>query len=199
MDQESKQDLLDFIEENKSLFENNAWEEIYKDIDGVVTADSQVGEFTKILLDLNFNPLSYMDYVPEKFLAWSDVVEVNIPNNIMEIRDMAFMGCKIKDIKLPLKIRKIGREAFAYSKIKFIELPNKLDKIEHSLFFYCSSLEGIYIPKGIKAIEKNAFFDCDRLRKIYYEGSEEDWNRIEIDDSNNYYLSNARILYNYSM
>ncbi len=43
-----------------------------------------------------------------------------------------------------------------------------------------SNLKRIYIPKSVKYIPKNCFLGCISLEEVYYEGSEENFNKMEI-------------------
>ena len=44
----------------------------------------------------------------------------------------------------------------------------------------CTKLERITLPKSIKEVSKGAFLDCVSLKDVYYEGTEEEWNRIKL-------------------
>ena len=47
-------------------------------------------------------------------------------------------------------------------------------------FSGCVNLKRITIPKSITRIEENAFRGCDSLEDVYYEGSLEEWRKIDI-------------------
>ena len=59
---------------------------------------------------------------------------------------------------------------------------------------YSNALEDVTIPKSIKNIHSYAF-SCQNLTTVYYSGTEESWNKIEIDSSNDI-LINAERIYN---
>ena len=63
------------------------------------------------------------------------------------------------------------------------------------MFGGCKSLPSIYIPKSIKSIETEAFSCCDSLTDVYYEGSEEDWEKIVVESGNDC-LTGATIHFN---
>ena len=44
----------------------------------------------------------------------------------------------------------------------------------------CTKLERITLPKSIKEVSKGAFLDCVSLKDVYYEGTEEEWNKIKL-------------------
>ena len=110
----------------------------------------------------------------------------------------AFENCFNLSDKIDLSsIVELGSRAFSYClKIKEVVLGKNLQAIKYLTFRKCTRLETIYIPKSIKQIEYDAFNECNNLKNIYYEGNEEEWNSIKIDDTNLEYLSNAEIHFN---
>ena len=58
-----------------------------------------------------------------------------------------------------------------------------LFEIRENVLKGCSNLTRIYIPKSITHIYHGAFKDCQKLKEVYYEGSEVDWNNINIETS----------------
>lgn len=65
-------------------------------------------------------------------------------------------------------------------KIRSIILPSTIEKITSGTFSGCFSLERISLPKKITFIPQGAFRDCPNLKDVYYEGSEEEWEKITI-------------------
>lgn len=59
-------------------------------------------------------------------------------------------------------------------------LPPSIDKIPAKMFKNCYKLKRITFPKRIKCVPEKAFEDCTALEDIYYEGSEQDWDSIDI-------------------
>ena len=64
------------------------------------------------------------------------------------------------------------------------ETPYYLESIGNNVFSGCSSLENIAIPTSVTSIGDGAFQDCDSLTHVYYEGSESQWNYINIGSDN---------------
>lgn len=50
--------------------------------------------------------------------------------------------------------------------------------------FECGSLSTVTIPTSMTSIGSGAFADCDKLTDVYYDGTEEQWNRISIGEQN---------------
>ncbi len=154
-----------------------------------------------------------------------NIISVELPETVETIDEGAFDSCNsLSTIKLPSKLESIGKYAFydcdaleevsfpstlisidycAFrycTKLKSINLPSGFSQIDEEAFYGCTSIKSIYLPSDITQIGKNAFYDCKSLTDVYYEGSEEDWNNININkDGNSYLLLFSTIHYNYDM
>lgn len=75
----------------------------------------------------------------------------------------------------------VAKGAFAGNeKITDIILPSSIERLPQGAFAGCSSLKNITIPKKIKHIKEKTFDGCCNLENIYYEGTPEEWDKIEI-------------------
>ena len=102
---------------------------------------------------------------------------MTIGNSVTSIGDYAFRGCSsLVEIVIPNSVTSIGKCAFAY----------------------CNSLTNVVIPDSVELIGDDAFYLCYSLADVYYTGSEDEWNIIDISESNNSYLVDATIHYNYT-
>ena len=99
-------------------------------------------------------------------------------------------GCTDKIIRVPLEAKNrygkkvpviaIGQEAFrGNTEVTDIILSSNISRIGNGAFAGCTSLERITLPRGITNIWQNTFEGCTSLREIYYEGTLEEWNRID--------------------
>ena len=90
-------------------------------------------------------------------------------------------------------VTEISGYAFANcTSLTEIELPDGLRVIAESVF-NSSALVSVTIPKSVTTIGYTAFWDCADLTDVYFEGSEEDWKKIE----NNGSVSFNEVFYNY--
>lgn len=90
-------------------------------------------------------PDSVVSISKSAFSSNTDIVEINISNNIKNIENYTFMHCSnLKNIIFGSKIKTIGNSAFED----------------------CESLESINIPDNIVDIKYSAFKDCTKLKTI---------------------------------
>ena len=106
------------------------------------------------------------DDILEQYYGVSD--SVVIPNNVIEIGDFAFDGCKtLLSVSIPSNVTEIGDGAFmGCESLKSICIPDGVMEIHSSTFSQCILLESISIPKSVRIIEDNAFSGCASLSSI---------------------------------
>lgn len=75
----------------------------------------------------------------------------------------------------------IGFEAFyGCLSLTSITIPNSVTSIGNAAFYYCKSLTSINIPNAVTSIGKQAFVGCKSLADIRYNGTIEQWQKIEL-------------------
>lgn len=123
-----------------------------------------------------------------------------IPDSVKTIGHQAFTNCQnITGIVIPDTVTKI--ETFAFSScenLKNVTMGNGIKAIDRYVFYWCKNLKSIAIPKSVTTIDVGAFHLCEKLTDVYYEGTETDWNSIDINNywEYNEYLLNANIHFN---
>lgn len=81
---------------------------------------------------------------------------------------------------LPADIKEIGDQAFnADLDLQVAIIPNNIKSIGASAFANCINLKVVSIPPSIQNIGYNAFFNCYSLKRINFNGTKEEWKRIQ--------------------
>jgi hypothetical protein len=103
----------------------------------------------------------------------SNMVHINIPSNITDIYEAAFMKCKqLEGVSIPDGVTKIAQDTFLKCKnLKNIVISQTVTQIEPQAFFGCSSLTKVYIPDNVEWIDSGAFEDCINLKRVSIPGS----------------------------
>lgn len=86
-------------------------------------------------------------------------------------------------------------EPFAFSDcngLTQIVLPKGLTNIGQGAFQVCENLANVTIPSSVVSIGEGAFNYCEKLKDVYYDGTKEQWGKINIDKDNEY-LTRATI------
>ena len=123
---------------------------------------------------------------------------ISIPNSVNSIGNSAFYVCDgLTNIDLPDSITTIGANAFgqAHGLTEF-RIPSEIKVVEENFIYLSRKLKTVIIPKTVTQIKKSAFQGCP-LADVFYEGTEEEWNKITIEENNDPLFS-ASIHFNYS-
>ncbi len=92
--------------------------------------------------------------------------------------------CELKSLSLPDSLTEFGYNAFEFTEVSELTVPQGITVIPHSAFWGCT-FETITLPAALTTIESSAFIDCYALTTVYFEGTEEQWNNVSIDNSLN--------------
>ena len=141
-----------------------------------------------------------------QFFGFKEVTSISISNTVKEISGNAFCNCTlVKDIYYNGTIEdwcqvKRGYAYFAEGMTNYdnfymldennqyyiptdIIIPEGIETIWGNSFYYFPFLNSITIPKSVKSIESGAFDWCNNLSNIYYNGTIEDWCKMNMNDS----------------
>lgn len=108
-----------------------------------------------------------------------------------------FKNCKnLTKIILPETWEYLTRGMFQNcTSLEKYTIPNSIKAVCSEAFNDCVRLEEIYIPKSVTTIGESAFLGCSLLKNVYYEGSEDEWDLLSIDQLNET-LGEAEIHFN---
>lgn len=120
MTENNRHVILQFIKDNlKEKIRQNDWEYIYTEGTDQLWSehgyDRILGDFTMILLKAGIDPLQYLNYIPEAYLAGSEDLKGKfiIPNHIKQIKDTAFYECPyLEEVYIPKSVKFLGDDCF---------------------------------------------------------------------------------------
>lgn len=146
-------------------------------------------------------PASVTKIDTNAFLGCKSLQEIifSEKSRLEEIEANVFSGCtSLESINIPASVTQIGASAFVEcSNLKNVTFgeDSKLTAISVRMFNSCTSLQSVVIPASVTEILDGAFNGCSNLEIVYYGGTEEKWTTININNTNNNYLSGATIYY----
>ena len=96
------------------------------------------------------------------------IKEIKIPNNITNINDYTFCGCRsLTSVTIPDSVTSIGEGAFRdCTNLTSIAIPDSVTRIGEFTFSGCESLKSITIPDSVTSIGREAFSGCESLTCI---------------------------------
>ena len=172
-----------FADEEINVHEDNAY---YKIIDGVLFTEDE-----KTLV-----------YYPANKAG----AEYTVPATVTRIEDYAFeSNVLLESLTIPGTVTYIGGSFIAYSNVKYVYLGNGITELEscfshsdvksliipdsvktigYATFWSAESLETLVIGSGVEAIDKNILRYTGNLSVVHYKGTQEDWDKITIDETN---------------
>lgn len=118
------------------------------------------------------------------FYECSNLKNVNISNNLTSIEQSVFAYCtSLASVTIPNSVTSIGNYAFSHcSSLTNIVIPNGVTFIGPRAFEYCKYMTKIVIPNSVTTIYSNAFDGCPVLGYVYFDGTIEEWKKIEFED-----------------
>jgi uncharacterized protein YjdB len=117
----------------------------------------------------------------------TSLTSITIPNSVTNIGICAFAVCKnLVSIIIPNSITSIEVGVFSdCTSLTSITIPKSVTSIEIDAFSYCTNLTSVTIPNSVTSIEEAAFYKCNKLSDVYYKGTKSQWNKVNIDNSDN--------------
>ena len=116
------------------------------------------------------------------FRSYTGITNVTIPEGVKSIGNSVFRNCTgITNVTIPKSMESIGASAFYYcTGIANVSIPESVTSIGNWAFSWCTNLQSITVPKSVTSIGSDVFYNCSNLQYIYYDGTEEDWNKLNV-------------------
>ena len=120
----------------------------------------------------------------ELYLNGKLVTEVRFPDGIKEIKPVLAGISSLKKVIIPDSATNMRSNTGAFEGCKNLEEvifegTSKIDKI-YGTFRGCSSLKSVHIPASVTEFANQPFADCN-LESVYYDGTFEDWCKIDFE------------------
>lgn len=116
------------------------------------------------------------------FNRCSELHEVKIDEGVEEIEEYSFSQTGIENIIFPSSCRAFNESAFSNSSIKKISLQGAVHLYDY-LFANCSELRTVVLSNSLRYIENNVFYRTPKLDSIHYNGTIEEWEKVEKERS----------------
>jgi hypothetical protein len=126
--------------------------------------------------------------IGENAFSYCAFTSIVIPDGVTTIGNGAFVGCEsLTSVTIPNSVTSIGGGAFqdCVSLLTSIVIPDGVTSIQSWVFARCESITSVTIPRSVTSIESWAFYECKSLVVIKYDGTIEQWKKIEVDARKN--------------
>lgn len=172
---------IDFLNQQSVIdsINKNDFSKVYELADEQ-TFGQVICKITKIFEKAGFDPLKYVDEVPNFYkITDSDVINVDLSkySNIRKVCANAFNNCSNLEIVIIGKnVSKIVADAFSdCNKLHTLDILSTDIKIYSRAFDSCTSLLNVHIVDAVIEMSDFAFFNCKNLKYIDYDGTMHDW------------------------
>ncbi len=114
-----------------------------------------------------------------------NLTSVTIHNGVTSIGEFAFCNCiGFTSIEIPDSVTNISFYAFSdCGRLESITISKGVRTIPSATFLHCVALTNVAIPSSVTKIEWNAFRFCMELQEIHFNGTTQQWLKIQKDES----------------
>ena len=129
----------------------------------------------------------------DAFCKCTGMVSITLPKRLTSIGSAAFGHCtSLQSITIPSGVQNFGDQTFSgCTSLESVVIPEGVTTIEWWDFIDCTSLTSIVIPRTVTSIGDSAFSNCWALEDVVFEGTEEEWNAINIHIGNDALLASV--------
>lgn len=119
------------------------------------------------------------------------LTNVTIPDSVTDISQQAFCRCtSLTSVTIPGSVTTITGNTFSMcTSLTSVTILDGVTKIYLTAFNKCTSLTSVTIPDSVRSIANGAFDGCTSLEDVYYGGSKCQWEKITVDERNEYLLN----------
>ncbi len=121
-------------------------------------------------------------------------LQTDVTINAENINDMALYNCdSLKNVTIGNSVKSIGNSTFSNcDSLQSVTIGEGVESIGDNAFSGCSNLQSISIPKTLTSFGKDAFLGCKALEKVDYNGSIDEWTKMD------FHVENANVKEAYS-
>lgn len=188
--------------------------------DTIYTMPNTVKSVGNLVFDLCTNlevinlPASIISLYENKFYGCTSLYEINVyeeGSKYYSSKDGVLFNANMTEIlryppakqdtyySIPDTVTTIQRDTFRGNPyIESVIIPEGVEIITPFVLTDCSNLKNVYIPVSVTTIDNSAFANSYEPFTVYYQGTEEQWNSIQNNNStySREHLDNAIIYYN---
>ena len=115
-------------------------------------------------------PDTILDIGEYAFARCTELTEIKLPENVLTIGEGAFIECDaLEKVTLNTYLEEIGDKAFnGCTALKDITLPENLLSIGDGAFAFCTSLPSLVVPASVREIGELAYTDCTGIERIEF-------------------------------
>ena len=156
----------------------------------------------------------------DAFMKCTRLTTVTFPESLQTIERYAFSDCeRLGDIIIPDSVTELGQNAFSNcDSMTSITFPKNMEEIRSGMCENCENLTNVVFPENVKIIRGYAFFNCASyvrpllkkslekieaeafgydwgIDKTFYEGTQEEFELIDIGSNGNNCILDKPIYY----
>ncbi|MDE5592507.1 MAG: leucine-rich repeat protein [Clostridiales bacterium] len=180
---------LQYVDKWVYAFKSNSTEPVDLELDegtvGMCNNTFRYDNSRSVVRSVKFN--AELKYVGSyAFEHCNNLAEVIMNDGLLTIGGGAFYECSsLKEVVIPDSVNKMYSSVFSgCSGLEYVKLSAGITSVKFSYFDSCDALQIVIIPQSVNYFAGGALNGCPETVAIYYEGTEEQWNAIQIVDDN---------------